>query len=150
MSPRVLNALILSTVVAVTYVVYIATRIYGFDLYMEEFGPEKTMRVARVSAAVLFGMTFASSLIGGRIAGALVVAPTLKIAAAGLICFLLGGPLFDLFARPTSNAAFRTTAGILVLVWVLASPAVATWWLAMPHRTGAPPSNKSLERTREG
>jgi hypothetical protein len=150
MSPRVLNAVVLSVVVAVAYLVYVATRIYGLDLYMEEFGPEKTMRVARVSAVVLFGVTFASSMVGGSIVGAIAPAPVLKIASAGLLCFLFGGPLFDLFVGITADAVIRTTVGILVLVWVVASPGVATWWLARPPESGAAPSDKSLERTRAG
>jgi len=150
MPPRVLNAAILSTVVAAAYLIYAVTRIYGFDLYMEEFGPEKTMRVARVSVAGLFGVTFASSLVGGSFARTSVAAPILKIALAGLLCFLLGGPLFDLFAGITADAVTRTAAGILTLVLVVASPGVATWWLASPHRRGYPDGDSALAPLPEG
>src|SRR5690348_14241715 len=149
MSPRVHNAVVLSMVVAATYLVYGATRIYGFDLYMEEFGPAKTMRVTRVSGVVLFCVTFASSMVGGSIVRAIAPAPVFKIALAGLLCFLLGGPLFDLVAGITTDTVVRTTVGILVLVWVVSSPGVATWWLLRPPKPGSAPSNKSLERTRE-
>jgi hypothetical protein len=150
MSPRVLNALVLSVVVAAAYLAYVATRIYGFDLYMEEFGPERTMRVARVSTIVLFGVTFASSMVGGSIVRAIAHAPVFKTVSAGLLCFLLGGPLFDLVAGITADAIIRTTVGILVLVWVVGSPGFATWRLARRPKPGTTPSNKSLERTREG
>jgi hypothetical protein len=148
MRPHLGNALTLATVVAGAYVAYEYALITQFDLYSQEWGLEKSLRLAVTTSCVVFLLTVLSASAGIRLARG---SSSLKVwwfALAGFACFLLCEPLHGLLRSILPHlVVMRNT---LALVALLFAPAIAGWWLTrIAMRTALPP-NTSLERTREG
>ena len=150
MLPRVVNAAFLSSGFTAAYLVYSWLGIYVFDLNSGQFGLDKSMGVAWVVAPVLLVLVALSSLMGSAIAGSQRRVGNAKLVLAGFLCFLSGALLFDLFAPPFGYPNARTVLGVLVILWMALSPALATGLLTRSRGSRETPSSKSLQRTREG
>ncbi len=140
MKQHLWTAALFGAIAAIAFLGLYAVSMYSFDRYLDEYGPQKTMGIAKVAAVLLFTAASGSSFAGAYWASPCGRANILKVVIAAI--FFIG--VWELVFYAVASIAPVNTAGIASLLWLACGPAIAMYWLV----TERAPPNKSLERTR--